>query len=70
MSMFGKLTESTNKMRVFSKGKENRCLPWRLIGFSMDMVTLTEIILADSTFEGKTSPFKEERESWSKIKLL
>jgi len=66
MGMFGKFTESTNKMRVFSKVKENRCLQWRLLGFSMDMVILTQIILDDSAFEGKNSPFKK-RECWPKI---
>lgn len=48
--------ESMNKMRVFSKVKENKGLPLRLMVFPWSVVTPELIILDDSTFEGKTSP--------------
>lgn len=49
--------ESMNKMRVFSKVKENKGLQLRFMAFPLSMVTPGQIILDDSTFEGTTSPF-------------
>lgn len=57
IGMTGQFMESMNKMRVFSKVKENKGLQLRLMVFPWSMVTPELIILDDSTFEGKTSPF-------------
>lgn len=56
--------ESMNKMRVFSKVKENKGLQLRLMVFPWSMVTPELIILDDSTFEEKTSfPLISAKES-------
>lgn len=58
IGMTGQFMESMNKMKVFSKVKENKGLQLRLMVSPRSMVTPELIILDDSTFEGKTSPFR------------
>lgn len=57
IGMTGQFMGSMNKMRVFSKVKENKGLQLRLMVSPWSMVTPELIIFDDSTFEGKTSPF-------------
>lgn len=46
-----------NKMRAVFKVKENKGLQLRLMAFPWSIAPPESIILADSTFQGKTSPF-------------